>query len=168
MDNLHPFFISVISSISTAGVLGFIGYICRSWIIERLKVSIKHEYDVKMLEIENQREVRLKSEIVAELLAEWIKKNGTHDYKQLNRLSFQAYLWLPEKLAEDLSNLLSRNQGAKDIRVILKEIRTYLQGKDDELGSQHVIVFDEPDASGMSLLGYSVLSDAKVKSRHRE
>lgn len=150
MENLGPFAISIISSISTVGTLGFVGYIFRSWILERLKASIKHEYDLKMLEVESQREIRLKGEIVAELLAEWIKKNGKLDYHQLNRLSFQAYLWLPKELAEDLSNSLAHKQGSKDVRSLLKEIRTYLQGEDDGLASRHVIVFDEPDTHSPS------------------
>ena len=165
MEYLGPFLVSVISSISTVGILGFVGYIFRSWIIERLKASIKHEYDLRMLEIESQREVRLKGEIVAELLAEWIKKNGALDYHQLNRLSFQAYLWLPKELAEDLSNSLAHKQGAKDVRSLLKEIRTYLQGEDDGLASRHAIVFDEPDIRGSSFSNSQITSDAKVKPK---
>ncbi|MFC3032552.1 hypothetical protein ACFOEE_08480 [Pseudoalteromonas fenneropenaei] len=165
MEYLSPFLLSVVSSISTVGILAFVGYIFRSWIVERLKASIKHEYDLRMLEIESQREVRLKGEIVAELLAEWIKKNGSHDYHQLNRLSFQAYLWLPKELAEDLSNSLAHKQGAKDVRLLLKEIRTYLQGEDDGLASWHVIVFDEPDIRGLSFSSSQITSDAKVKKR---
>ena len=64
----------LLGSVSTVAILGFIAYIFRSWIIERLKASIKHEYDLRVLELENQKEIRLKSEIVAELLAAWIKK----------------------------------------------------------------------------------------------
>lgn len=167
MEYIGPFLISVISSISTVGVFLLVGYIFRSWIIERLKASIKHEYDLRMLEIESQREVRLKGEIVAELLAEWIKKNGTLDYHQLNRQSFQAYLWLPKELAEDLSNALTNKQGAKDVRSLLKKIRTYLQGEDDGLASRHAIVFDEPDIRGPLISRSQVTSEARVKPKPR-
>lgn len=77
MDNLIPFVMGLLGSVSTVAILGFIAYIFRSWIIERLKASIKHEYDLRVLELENQKEIRLKSEIVAELLAAWIKKAET-------------------------------------------------------------------------------------------
>jgi len=156
--------VGIISSASTIGIIGFVSYIFRSWIIERLKASIKHEYDLKMLKLETQREVRLKGEIVAELLAEWIKKNGTHDYHQLNKLSFQAYIWLPKELAEDLSNCLAHKGNSKDVRSLLKEIRTYLQGEDDGLAAKDVIVFDEPTAYG-GLSTSQVTSDAKVKPK---
>lgn len=108
MEYVIPSVIAVFSSISTVAILSFIVFISRSWIIERLKASIKHEYDIKMLEIEAQKEIRLKGEIVAELLAEWIKTGHKLDYHQLNKLSFQAYIWLPKQLAEDLSNSLAR------------------------------------------------------------
>jgi hypothetical protein len=98
------------------------------------------------------------------LLAEWIKKNGKQDYHRLNKLSFQAYIWLPKELAEDLSNCLAHKDGSKDVRNLLKEIRMYLQGKDDGLAAKDVIVFDEPTAYG-GLSTSQVTSDAKAKSK---
>ena len=157
------FAIAALSSISTVAILSFIVFISRSWIIERLKASIKHEYDLKILEVEAQKEIRLKGEIVAELLAEWIRTGHKLDYHQLNKLSFQAYLWLPKQLAEDLSNALAHAPGAKDVRSLLKEIRVYLQGEDDGLASKHVIVFEEPDLYGQSRQSSIVTSNAKAK-----
>ena len=55
MGYLNSFIISVITSVSTISILGFVVYISRSWVLERLKASIKHEYDLKMLEVEKQK-----------------------------------------------------------------------------------------------------------------
>jgi hypothetical protein len=118
-----------------------------------------------MLEFESQKEIRLKGEIVSELLAEWIRKEGELDYNLLNKLSFQAYIWLPKELAEDLSNSLTHKKGAKDVRLLLKEIRTYLQGNDDGLESKHVIVFDKPDLYGRTIPTSHVTSNAKAKPK---
>lgn len=137
--------VALMSSISTVSVIAIVGYLLRTWIATRLRWSVKHEYDMKMLEVENQKEIRLKGEVVAELLAEWIRKNGNLDYHQLNKLTFQAFLWLPKELAEDLSNCLARKQGAKDVRKILIDIRTHLHGSSDGLQAKDVIVFDEPE-----------------------
>ena len=142
---MESFVIAVVSSISTVTLMGFIIFLFRSWIIERLKGSIKHEYDLKLLEIERQKEIRLKGEIVAELLAEWIRAERNLDYHQLNKLSFQAYIWLPKDLAEELSNSLNHNDGAQDVRTLIKNTRTYLQGEDDGIQAKNVIVFEEPD-----------------------
>lgn len=140
-----PFVMGLLGSVSTVAILGFIVYVLRSWIIERLKASIKHEYDLKMLEVESQKEIRLKGEIVAELLAAWIKKGADLDYHQLNKLSFQAFLWLPKELAEELSNSLAHKPGAMDLRSIITNIRTHLRGEDDGFKSTDVIVFNEPE-----------------------
>ena len=142
--------ISIISSISTIAFLGFIGFLLRSWIIERLKASIKHEYALKILEVEHQREIRLKGEIVSELLAQCIRKNGNINYHELNRLSFQAFIWLPKNLAEKLSSSLSHQAGSEDLRSLIKEIRTYLRESDDGFQAKDVIVFNEPDIRGTS------------------
>lgn len=104
MEEFSPFLSSIIGSVSTVAVVGGIAFFCRKWLLERIKASIKHEYDLKILELESQKEIRLKGEIVSELLAEWIRKEGFLDYNLLNKLSFQAYIWLPKDLAEDLSS----------------------------------------------------------------
>jgi hypothetical protein len=145
---MQTFITAIFSSISTVAILGFVGYLLRSWIIERLKASIKHEYDLKMFEVERQREIRLKGEIVADLLAQWIRKKGKPDYHELNRLSFQAFIWLPKNLAEKLSNSLSNEPGSVELRDLIKEIRTYLQEDDDGFKARDIIVFHEQDIMG--------------------
>ena len=52
---MEQFYIALSSSILTISILGFVGYIFRSWIIVRLKASIKHEYDLKILEVQRQK-----------------------------------------------------------------------------------------------------------------
>jgi hypothetical protein len=145
VENFEQILVGIVSSISTLSLLGVVAFLMRSWLLARLKASIKHEYDLKKLEIEHEREIRLKGEIVAELLAEWIRKGGNLDYHQLNKLSFQAFVWLPRELAEELSNSLSHQNDRKDLRVLIKNIRTYLQGEDDGFSAKDIIVFDEPD-----------------------
>lgn len=164
MEHIQTFISAIIGSISTVVILGFVGYILRSWIIERLKASIKHEYDLKMLEVERQREIRLKSEIVADLLAQWIRKSGRLDYHELNRLSFQAFIWLPKNLAEKLSNSLSHKSASPDLRDLIKEIRTYLQDHDDGFKAKDVIVFNEPDIYSSPNVS-QIRSDAVTKPK---
>lgn len=165
MEEFSPFISSILGSVSTIGIVSGIAYFCRKWLLERVKAAIKHEYDLKILEIESQKEIRLKGEIVSELLAEWIRNEGNLDYNLLNKLSFQAYIWLPKDLAEDLSNALAHKNGCKDVRLLLKDIRTYLQGEDDGLESKHVIVFDEPDIYGPSFSSSQVTSKARAKPK---
>ncbi len=169
MEYFQSFAIATISSLSTTIILGFVCYIARSWIIERLKASVKHEYDLKLLEFETKKEIRLKAEIVAELLADWIKDEHELDYYKLNKLSFQAYIWLPEKLAEDLSNTLAKNKGSKDVRLLLQDIRKHLLGEDDHLDSKYVIVFRKSDGSyGQPRFNTRIKSEATTVLRPKQ
>jgi hypothetical protein len=157
--------IALVSSISTVSLVSAVLYLSRTWIVERLKASIKHEYDLKNLELDRQKEIRLKGEVVADLLAEWIRNGGSLDYHQLNKLSFQAYIWLPKNLAEKLSNSLTRQHGSDDVRKLLKEIRIFLHDHDDGLESKHAVVFDEPTHYGARFNTSHVSSEAKVKPK---
>ncbi len=78
---------ALVGSVSTLGSLAVVAYFLRKWLSTRLRWSVKHEYDKKMLEVKSQKEIRLKGEVVAELLAEWIKNTGKLDYHQLNKLT---------------------------------------------------------------------------------
>ncbi|MCU8466019.1 DUF3265 domain-containing protein, partial [Vibrio vulnificus] len=143
-ENMETIITSIISSISTVSLIGVAVYLGRSWLVERLKASIKFEYDLKVLEIANQKEIQLKAELVADLLAEWTRFEEELDYYELNRLSFQAFVWLPADLANDLSNTLAHKPGADEIREIVKKVRVHLQGKNDDLEFEKVIVFQDP------------------------
>lgn len=161
------FISGLFGSLSTVALLSLVGYLCRNWLVERLKASIKFEYDRKLIAVEHERETRLKGEVVAELLAQWIRKGGNLDYYQLNRLSFQAFIWLPRELAEQLSNSLAHKPGAEDLRSLIKDLRTHLQGSDDGFKAKDVIVFNEPDIH--SDINYSsVSSNAVAKPKPKQ
>lgn len=162
---MENFLIAVMSSISTVTMLTIVAFLSRSLIIERLKASINHEYDLKMFEIEAEREKRLKAELVAELLAECVKHEAKLDYHQLNKLSFQVYLWLPKELAEEVSKSLHKHDNAKDIRKLLKDIREYLNDENDELASKHVVVFEPHDIFGRAVYETKVTSKANVRAQ---
>ncbi|EOA6545674.1 hypothetical protein ACH7VC_004634 [Vibrio vulnificus] len=143
---METFLASMLGSVSTLTILGFVAFIFKNWILERLKASIKYEYDLKFAEVEHQREMRLKGEVVAELLAQWLRADKELDYYQLNKLAFQAFVWLPEDLAKDLSESLANKAGSDDVRTLVKKVRTHLQGSVDGFEQSKVIVFRDPKA----------------------
>jgi len=69
-----------------------------------------------------------------------------------------------KRIAEELSSSLAHKPGAQDLRVLIKNIRTYLQGTDDGFKSKDVIVFNEPDIHGTSNFSH-VTSDAITKPK---
>lgn len=133
------FFSFVVGSISTALLIGALLFLSKIWIESRIASSVKHEYDIKLREHERQNEIRTRAELISELMAEWISTEV--DYKRLNQLSFQAFLWLPDALAVDLSNTLSHKANAKNLRQIIVGARKHLLGAEDSFNPISVIVF---------------------------
>ncbi len=131
---------SLITALSPILTIPLMFFLLKNWIIKRLQYSIKYEYDSKLAKAEHNREVRLKAELVSELLSEWINKN--EDKQRLNELTFKAFLWLPPEIASDLSKLLSHKPDSPDVRGIVDRVRKHLLGKDDTLESHQIIIFN--------------------------
>lgn len=127
-------------SVSVTVLLGVAGFLFKAWVEKRIEYSVKHEYDKLLLKHEEEREVRLRAALVAELMAEWLKEDKV-DFDLLNKLSFEAFLWLPTDLAVDLSDTLAHKPGADDVRVIIQKVRRHLLGNEDTLDANHVIIF---------------------------
>ncbi|MCU8291257.1 DUF3265 domain-containing protein [Vibrio vulnificus] len=140
--NMETILISLFSSVTTASVLSLVAYLCRNWLIERLKASIKHEYDVKLENYKSEISRREKAALIAELVAEW-----THDRestKRLNQLLWELSLYLPSNLINDLNATISNDPEHKDIRQVLVEVRGYLLDGNDPLSYEQIRHFKDP------------------------
>ena len=42
------FLAAIVSAFTTTCLISAVLYLCRNWLLERLKASIKHEYDLKL------------------------------------------------------------------------------------------------------------------------
>ncbi|MDF7813625.1 hypothetical protein [Hymenobacter sp. YC55] len=102
---------NVITGLS-ALIGGLLGFVLARW-LETLKY---------------QDQIRLKAEIIAELLAE--SQGHSDEIKKLNKLRYQAYLWLPCDIAVELSKLTSHDKDAKTLAAVLIDVRKHLRGKD--------------------------------------
>lgn len=128
--------------LTTTVLLGIVAFLLKAWIEARLIAAIQHEYDRKIVDYETQQHIKLKAEMVAELFSEWLDKNKKYEgYKDLNKMSFQSYLWLPKELAQSVSDTLKHEDDAKTIRNLLGEVRSQLLGSNEALDSSQVIVF---------------------------
>lgn len=116
----------------------------------RITSSVQHEYNEllesiklshqRQLESEkNLREIRLKSALIAELIALWISQPD--DRAKLRQLTYEAFLWLPPELANELSDILAQKPGALDVRDYLIKVRKLLLGEADTLEAVKVIHF---------------------------
>lgn len=144
---METILISIFSSISTIGLLGVIAYLCRNWIKERLKASIKHEYDLKLENYKSDISRREKAALIAELVAEWTHPGEST--KRLNQLLWELSLYLPSNLVNDLNSTISKESGCKPINNVLVEIRGYLLNGQDPLKPNQIRHFNDPDNSHM-------------------
>lgn len=151
---MDTFVLQVItSSVINMILISLLLYFSKTWIENKLRSSIKHEYDKKLSEIqyeyakqlsqiEHDREIIKKGELIAELLSEWISKDI--DYKKLNDLSFKTFLWLPADLAAELAKVLVIKEDARHPTDILIMMRKHFLGKDDKLEAGSIIYFNDP------------------------
>jgi hypothetical protein len=134
---------------TTVGAIA-LGALGKAWLEARLRESIKHEYDQALARfkqtLDEQQLQKQKVELVSELLAEWLANPPgeifSKEYRtRLNRLSFQASLWLPAALAIELSKRLQVKPDAKSAFELVLLARRQLIG-DQSLTVEHVTFWD--------------------------
>lgn len=122
----------------------FVQFLMATWFKSRIESSIKHEYDKQLEEIKaalnfNSKK-REESALVAELLAEWVSRPEKH--KTVNKLLWEASLWLPDKEAKELNNLLA-HEGDITTKQMLVEIRKIIQGCETTVTADDLTSFSD-------------------------
>lgn len=138
--NVDIFMAALFGSLSGAIGISIVVFLCRTWLTERLKQSINHEYALKLEEWKQAEQIRIKSEAVASLLAEWM--SFPDEQKTLNKLTFEAYLWLPTEILQLLTKMLAHEPTAPNAREILAMVRRHLL-KDNSLSASDIIIFKQ-------------------------
>lgn len=130
-------------AVSSVFLIAVAGFLCKAWIEKRIEYSIAHAYEKKIQTAVHEHELRMKAALVAELLAVWASTPTANPDQamRLNQLSFEAFLWLPEAIARDLSNTLAHVQGADSVKTILIKVRKHLLADRDNLTTHEVISF---------------------------
>ncbi len=111
-----------LSSLFGGGVSGIVVFfLLKTWIKTRLEASIKHEYDAKLEEFKFDIRKREQSALVAELFSKWIHvdENKMPNARDLNRLSFEMSLWLPDELAIEIGRRLRTFRTPNPLRTYL-------------------------------------------------
>jgi len=89
--------------------------------------------------IEFEFKKREQAAMVAALFAEWIDKPAKR--KELNRLTWEATLWLPDELAAEVNKCLAHAPDAKNIKDILVDIKGIIQGRKSSLDPAVIVHF---------------------------
>jgi hypothetical protein len=51
---METILVALLSSISSVSLAALLAFLCRNWMLERLKASVKHEYDLKLESYKSQ------------------------------------------------------------------------------------------------------------------
>jgi len=137
----EPITIIISTSIITTSIIVFIGFLIKNWMIRKIQYAVKLNYDKQLEEFKEENLKRTKAILVADLISEWL--SFPKEQKTLNKLTFEAFLWLPKPIASNLSNLLAHKENAPEVREVLHDVRKYLLQKEDELRTDEIIVFTQ-------------------------
>ncbi|MGN2614743.1 hypothetical protein [Aliivibrio fischeri] len=117
------------------------------WLQSRIRYSIKNEYDQKLeqLKVDLNFSIKKREEaaLVAELLAEWVSK--PEDLKTLNKLLWEASLWLPDQETLELNNLLAHEGNITTKQMIIK-IRKIIQNGETSVTAADLTSFSKKSA----------------------
>jgi hypothetical protein len=126
-------------------ILGVLQVVCSAWIRSTVESSVKLKYDALLEEVRFDIKKREQAALIAELFAEWATRSTGEpiNVKRLNQLTWEAFLWLPEEVARELSDTLAHNPGSKDIRGLLIDVRKVIQPRQDSLKPNEIILFSK-------------------------
>jgi hypothetical protein len=135
----------VTAVISSSIAAGLIGFLAKSWIEARVKASIEHEYKKQFELFSRDLDRKDKIELVAHLLAEYMKipqgEQMPRDQRLLlNKLSFISTIWLPATLAIEVSKRIQNKPDAKTPFELMLLARKELLG-DESLTVEHVTIW---------------------------
>ncbi len=86
---------------------------------------------------------REQAAIIASLFAEWI--DNPKERKDLNRLAWEATLWLPDNLAKEVNKRLANEPEAKKTKEILVSIKELIQGHKSSLNPAEIVHFPKKE-----------------------
>lgn len=96
--------------------------------LEQQLLDQQHENDRLLTRLNFELQHRQKAQVVAELFAKWASPLELTDERkeELNRLSYECSLWLPQEIMVDLHLRLTNNPDAKQLQQILVDVRQFL------------------------------------------
>ncbi len=75
--------------------------------------------------------------MVASLFAEWI--DSPKEHKELNRLAWEATLWLPDNIAEEVNKRLINAPDAKDLKEIIVDVKGLIHGQKSTINPMNIV-----------------------------
>jgi hypothetical protein len=132
----------VLLGLANAALIVITQFLATTWLKARFESSIRQVYDKRLEEFRLQFKQREQAAVIAELLAEW--SSGQYDPKRLNRLIWEASLWLPAETVAEISKVVRNSPDARPVKQLLVEVRGHIKGKQDGVGASQIVQFGRP------------------------
>jgi hypothetical protein len=132
----------VLLGLANAALIVITQFLATIWLKARFESSIRQVYDKRLEEFRLQFKQREQAAVIAELLAEW--SSGQYDPKRLNRLVWEASLWLPAETVAEISKVVRNSPDARPVKQLLVEVRKHIKGKQDGVGASQIVQFGRP------------------------
>jgi uncharacterized membrane protein YhiD involved in acid resistance len=129
------------TSTVTIALMMLVVFLLKNWILRKIQYAVKFEYDKKIEELKEENAKRSKANLIADLLSEWL--SFPTKQKNLNKLTFEAFLWLPKPIASRLSKLLTHKPDSPNTREIINDVRNYLLQDEEKLDANEIIIFTQ-------------------------
>lgn len=123
---------------------GLLIFFFRTFLSSAITASIKHFYDLRLEKVRIEEVKRQKAILIAELLSEWIAR--PEDVKILNKLTFEAFIWLPKATTQKLSQVLSHQTEKENFRTLIAEIRELILGSKEGIEPGTIIFFSRKES----------------------
>ncbi len=109
-------------------------FVVKKYLDAKITYKIKLENDKLLEDYRSQELKRQKAVLVSNLLSQWyisakISENHEKNLEsilKLNQLAFEAYLWLPRKIALKLTKILSRASDAPNFKEVIVDTREWI------------------------------------------
>ena len=129
------------SLFSSAVLAALFWLLLKKWLLIRMEKSIDQEYKKKLEEFKYEFRKREQAAQIAELLSRWLNLKD-ESKRELNRLSFEVFLWLPDEIVLLLSARLKNEPNAPNVQDILLAVRKVIQKSNSpSIRSEHVVFF---------------------------
>lgn len=127
---------------STVIITLIVVFVVKTYLKATIEQSIKHDNDKKLEEIKFEMKKREQSALVANMFSKWIfLKDDTDKNRELNKLSFEMSLWLPDNIAIEVNKRLKNKEDSKTVMDLIIECRKLLNDGKTELKPEEITFF---------------------------
>ncbi|WP_243974113.1 hypothetical protein [Vibrio natriegens] len=136
--------IGIVSSFSTASLIGLAVYLSKNWLLERLKLSLQKEHTEFLDKLNWERKQKEQAAKVAEYLAFVNQLSETDDKSEFiraNQLSWELAMWLPDEIYREVTNaIINRSETCNELTAVMAVRNLLLEKQAGSLNQDQIAV----------------------------